>query len=121
MHTANQVVPDLLERLHIEAVNSGVCHGDWVAEPAGGELLSFTPATGELLATVRMAGMPDYEAVMARASQAFLEWRMMPAPKRGDIVREIGNELRAHKQDLAPWFPWRWARSCPKGWAKCRR
>jgi aldehyde dehydrogenase (NAD+) len=49
---------------------------------------------------VRLAGPADYEAVMQRASAAFLKWRMLPAPKRGEIVREIGNELRAHKQDL---------------------
>ncbi len=100
MATANLVVPDILEKLHIEAVNSGACHGDWIAEPSGGELISLCPATGEALARVRMAGAADYETVMARASQAFLEWRMMPAPQRGEIVREIGNELRAHKQDL---------------------
>src|SRR5690348_1731327 len=47
-----------------------------------------------------MAGIADYEAVMARAAESFLEWRMVPAPKRGEIVRQIGNELRAHKNDL---------------------
>jgi len=98
--TANQVVPDLLERLHIEPLNSGACHGDWIAEPGGGELTSLCPASGEPLARVRMAGIEDYEAIMTRAVDAFAEWRMIPAPKRGEIVREIGNELRAHKQDL---------------------
>ena len=100
MLTANQVVPELLEKLHIEPVNSGACYGDWIAEPSGGELVSLNPATGEPLARVRMAGPADYEAVMARAAEAFLEWRMMPAPKRGEIVREIGDELREHKEDL---------------------
>ena len=94
------VVSELLERLHIEPLNSGACHGDWIAEPAGGELVSLCPATGEPLARMRMAGLADYEAVMARATSAFAEWRMIPAPKRGEIVREIANELRAHKQDL---------------------
>jgi aldehyde dehydrogenase (NAD+) len=98
--SVNHAVADLLENLHVEPVNSGVCHGDWIAEPSGGELASTSPATGELLARVRMAGPADYEAVMARASATFLEWRMIPAPKRGEIVREIGDELRAHKQDL---------------------
>jgi aldehyde dehydrogenase (NAD+) len=98
--TANLVVPDILQKLNIEAVNSGVCHGDWIAEPAGGLLESISPATGEVLASVRQAGAADYEAVMQRASATFAAWRMLPAPKRGEIVREIGNELRAHKQDL---------------------
>jgi aldehyde dehydrogenase (NAD+) len=115
VHTASQVVPDLLERLHIEAVNSGVCHGDWIAEPGGAELISFSPATGEPLAGVRMAGVADYEAVMARASQAFLDWRMVPAPKRGDIVREIGNELRAHKQDLGALVSLEMGKILPEG------
>ena len=75
MPIANQVVPDLLERLHIEPLNSGACHGDWIAEPAGSELISFSPATGEPLARVRMAGPADYEVVMARAAETFFEWR----------------------------------------------
>ena len=56
MPTANLVLPDILEKLHIEAVNSGACHGDWIAQPTGGELISLCPATGEPLARVRMAG-----------------------------------------------------------------
>jgi aldehyde dehydrogenase (NAD+) len=98
--TANLVVPDILQKLDLQAVNSGVCHGDWIPDPGGGVLESISPATGEVLASVRLAGPADYEAVMQRASAAFLKWRMLPAPKRGEIVREIGNELRAHKQDL---------------------
>jgi len=113
--TANLVVPDILEKLHIEAVNSGACHGDWIAEPAGGELISFCPATGEALARVQMAAAADYEAVMARASRAFLEWRMMPAPQRGEIVREIGNELRAHKQDLGALVSLEMGKILPEG------
>ena len=115
MHPATHVVPELLEKLHIEPVNSGACHGDWIAEPTGSELISFTPATGEPLARVRMAGPADYEAVMARAAGTFLEWRMMPAPKRGDIVREIGNELRAHKQDLGALVSLEMGKILPEG------
>ena len=115
MHPATHVVPELLEKLHIEPVNSGACHGDWIAEPAGSELISFSPATGEPLARVRVAGAADYEAVMARAAETFLEWRMMPAPKRGDIVREIGNELRAHKQDLGALVSLEMGKILPEG------
>ena len=81
-------------------MNSGACYGDWVASPAGREIESLNPATGEPLAKIQTAAMSDYELVMERASEAFLGWRMVPAPKRGEIVREIANELRAHKDDL---------------------
>ena len=100
MRTATIPIPELLERLHIEPVNSGVCYGDWIASPSGGEIESLNPATGEPLAKIQTAGLGDYELVMERASEAFLAWRMVPAPKRGEIVREIANELRAHKDDL---------------------
>ncbi|HKA02355.1 MAG TPA: aldehyde dehydrogenase family protein [Candidatus Solibacter sp.] len=99
MATANLVAPGILENLRIQPVNSGVCHGDWI-EPGGGLLKSISPATGEELAAVRMATERDYEAVMQRAASVFEKWRGLPAPKRGEIVREIADELRAHKHDL---------------------
>ena len=100
MPTATHSIPDILEKLHIEAVNSGACYGDWIANPSGGELESLNPSTGEPLAKVMRAGPEDYECVVARAQEAFLDWRMIPAPKRGEIVRGIANELREHKADL---------------------
>jgi len=98
--TAPSQIPEILEKLHIEPVNSGACYGEWIPEPSGGQLESLNPATGEVLAKIQLAGPEDYETVVAQASQAFLEWRMMPAPRRGEIVREIGDELRAAKDDL---------------------
>jgi aldehyde dehydrogenase (NAD+) len=98
--TAQSQIPEILERLHIEPVNSGACYGDWIASPSGGQLESINPATGEVLAKIQLAGPADYETVVSQANEAFLEWRMLPAPRRGDIVREIGNELRAAKDDL---------------------
>jgi aldehyde dehydrogenase (NAD+) len=90
----------ILDDLHIEPLNSGACFGDWVAEPAGRELESLSPATGEPIAAIKLAGPADYQTVMTRAVDSFREWRMIPAPKRGEIVREIGDELRAHKRTL---------------------
>ena len=100
MPATERLIPEVLEKLHIEPVNSGACYGDWIASPSGGELESMNPATGEPLAKIQLAGPADYESVVARASEAFLDWRMVPAPGRGEIVREIGNELRASKDDL---------------------
>ncbi|MGA2595282.1 MAG: aldehyde dehydrogenase family protein, partial [Bryobacteraceae bacterium] len=94
--TANEI----LERLEIEPVNSGACDGDWIANPSGGELASLNPADGSEIARVRMAGREDYGRVAQRAAEAFVQWRMIPAPQRGEIVRELADELRHAKADL---------------------
>jgi aldehyde dehydrogenase (NAD+) len=94
-------VDRVLERLGLEAENSGACGAAWITDPSGGELTSINPATGEPIARVRMAAQSDYEAVVADAEATFTRWRLEPAPKRGEIVREIGEALRAHKDDLS--------------------
>lgn len=93
-------IPDTLERLHVEPLNSGVCGRDWVADPGGPELESRSPATNEVLGKIKTASLADYESVVRNAADVFADWRMLPAPKRGEIVREIGDELRLHKADL---------------------
>ncbi len=93
-------VHEVLERLGIEEVNSGAGWGEWIEKPTGGELVSTSPCDGSAIARIRMAGADDYEQVMRRAADAFLKWRLCPAPKRGEIVRDIGEELRRHKDDL---------------------
>jgi aldehyde dehydrogenase (NAD+) len=97
---ATAAANEVLERLEIEPVNSGACDGEWIAHPSGGDLASINPADGSVIARVRMAGRDDYERVAQSAAQTFLEWRMIPAPRRGEIVREIGDELRHAKADL---------------------
>src|SRR2546422_2381229 len=97
---AEMNVADILARLEIEPVNSGACGALWVECPSGGELSSFNPATGSEIAKVRMAGAQDYDRIVNEAARTFLDWRLAPAPKRGEIVREIADELRAHKAEL---------------------
>jgi aldehyde dehydrogenase (NAD+) len=93
-------IGDVLARLGIDPVNSGACGGGWIGDPSGGELASLNPATGAVIARVRMAGCDDYDRIVSEAVAAFARWRLVPAPKRGEIVREIAEELRAHKADL---------------------
>ncbi|MBV8844809.1 MAG: aldehyde dehydrogenase family protein [Bryobacterales bacterium] len=64
------------------------------------EVISFNPATGKQLGRVPLAGETEYESTIVRAHATFLRWRMLPAPQRGEIVREIGDELRRAKRDL---------------------
>lgn len=91
---------ELLEGLGIGSTNSGVCWGDWVEEPSGGELVSANPTTGEPLATVLQASEDDYERLAQIARKNFLRWRMTPAPKRGEVVRQLGEALRKKKKEL---------------------
>ena len=89
----------ILRRLGIEDENPGASDGKaWFG---GGDLLeSIDPATGKVLARVRQATEADYERAVRAAHEAFLKWRTVPAPQRGIVVREIGDELRKHKEDL---------------------
>jgi len=91
---------DLFSRLGIGAVNSGVSTGEGREIAGGARIQSINPATGELLPAVRGASLADYERVVQKAAEAFLKWRLVPPPRRGEIVRQIGTALRAGKADL---------------------
>ncbi|KAA5549432.1 L-piperidine-6-carboxylate dehydrogenase [Adhaeribacter rhizoryzae] len=91
----------ILEQLGINAVNNAWSTG----LNEGGEKNEaikeiHSPVDGNLIAKVRMANAADYNTVVNRAQEAFLVWRKVPAPKRGDIVRQIGNKLRENKEAL---------------------
>src|SRR5258705_5395294 len=93
-------IADTLARLEIEPVNSGACGSAWIERPSGEVLPSLNPATGKEIARVRMAGPQDYDRISGEAVEAFSRWRLLPAPGRGAIIREIADELRTHKADL---------------------
>ncbi len=96
-HSSTQ---QILDELGIKAENSGAFNGDWI--DTKGELVhSVNPATGEVIASVRQATADDYEQVMAASETAFREWRTWPAPKRGEVVRLLAEELRKHKAALS--------------------
>ncbi|RIK39745.1 MAG: aldehyde dehydrogenase family protein [Chloroflexi bacterium] len=86
----------LLKKLGLAAVNSGACFGPdgWIAEPGGSVLDSYNPTTGERIGRVIQADGAAYDRVVAAAQTAFTTWRMAPAPKRGLVVRDLGNALR---------------------------
>ncbi len=89
----------LLAELGIEAENPGAFDGAWI-DTSGPLITSVNPATGEPIAAVRSASIEDYERVATAAARAFEEWRTWPAPKRGEVVRQLGDELRRHKEAL---------------------
>ncbi|MDZ7638972.1 MAG: aldehyde dehydrogenase family protein [Bryobacterales bacterium] len=91
----------VLSSLGIEAESSGACGRAWLSCAKGEVRASLSPRDGSVLASVRMAGRDDYERVIAEAQETFPRWRMLPAPQRGEIVREIGLALRESKEPLA--------------------
>jgi len=90
---------EILKKLDVADEQSGAGTGSWLT--CKGELLeSVSPIDGSVIGRIRCASKEEYEQVAFRAHQAFEEWKMVPAPKRGEIVRQIGNALRAHKKEL---------------------
>ena len=89
-----------LKELGISEVNNGICTGTEWKTTSGAVVESFSPSDGELIATVHQATAADYHEVVEKAKDAFKVWRMVPAPKRGEIVRQIGLELRKYKEPL---------------------
>jgi aldehyde dehydrogenase (NAD+) len=92
----------LLEKLNIQPVNAGACTGvnDWLMDPNGKELVSYNPTTGEAIAKIIQATPETYEKVASTAQQTFLTWRNVPAPKRGEVVRDLADALREFKEPL---------------------
>ncbi|MCZ2126996.1 MAG: aldehyde dehydrogenase family protein [Anaerolineales bacterium] len=92
----------LLEKLNIQPVNAGASTGadGWIMDAGGKELTSYNPTTGEAIAKVVQASPQTYEKVASSAQEAFLKWRQVPAPKRGEVVRDLGNALREVKEPL---------------------
>ena len=85
--------------LGLSDTNSGLYMGEWL-EPSGDALVCENPATLEPIASVIQATVEDYDRVVAESQEAFEEWRMLPAPQRGEYVRRIGNALREYKEPL---------------------
>jgi L-aminoadipate-semialdehyde dehydrogenase len=91
----------ILDSLGLGAVNPGTWYGDESSEDTAAPLIeSLNPASGKLIASVRSTTPAQYEALVARAREAFLEWRKVPAPARGNAVRLIGNALRERREAL---------------------
>jgi aldehyde dehydrogenase (NAD+) len=92
-------IADLLASLGLERENPGAFAGAWL--PTTGALVeSINPSTGEPIAGVRMAGVDEYKRCAEITVEAFHEWRTWPSPKRGEVVRQLGQRLRDHKTAL---------------------
>ncbi|MDD8012321.1 MAG: aldehyde dehydrogenase family protein [Acidobacteriota bacterium] len=88
----------VFRELGLKEENDGACCGRWLA--GGDSISSVSPIDGRPLGRVRKAGSEEYAAVLAEAREAFLLWRNVPAPRRGEMIRALGDELRRHKDAL---------------------
>ena len=95
---------DILRRFGIESVNAGGFCGEWVG--SGETLDSISPIDGKTIAAIRQVTSDEYDQIAARAQEAFLKWRVIPAPVRGETVRQLGLALREHKADLGALVAW---------------
>lgn len=112
------MIKDMLKQFEITDINSGVSTGaQWLAG-AGPLITSFSPVDGQEIARVQTASRADYDAVVAAAQEAFKEWRLWPAPKRGEMVRQVGDALRKHKQALGKLVSYEMGKSLQEGYGE---
>jgi aldehyde dehydrogenase (NAD+) len=97
---------NVLNRLGIKANNLGASTGSEWFLTAGSENASLSPVDNKLIAIVQSATLDNYESIVTKAEQAFKIWREVPAPQRGEVVRQIGNALREYKEDLGYLVSW---------------
>jgi len=104
----------VLKSLSINDINQGCSTGqNWFS--SGETLESYSPVDGKLIGKVNTANKADYEKVIQTAKEAFLYWRNVPAPKRGEIVRQFGDKLRAKKTDLGKLVSYEMGKSYQEG------
>lgn len=109
---------DVLHALGIKETNAGTSTGyTWI--PASGPVLtSYSPVDGKPIATVQVTTADAYEATLTKAGEAFLQWRLWPAPKRGDVVRQVGEALRKNKAALGKLVSYEMGKSLQEGYGE---
>jgi aldehyde dehydrogenase (NAD+) len=113
MATAAPIQHDVLAALGIEDENLGGSDGEWIG--SGPVLDATTPVDGSRIAAIRQVTDAEYERIVARAHTAFLTWRNVPAPRRGDLIRQLGNRLREHKHALGALVTLEMGKILPEG------
>jgi aldehyde dehydrogenase (NAD+) len=111
-------IQEVLSLLHIQANNEGASTGtQWLA--GGGDVFeSQSPVDGQRIGSVTGTSRRTYDAVIGKAGAAFEEWRMWPAPRRGEVVRQIGEALRKYKDPLGRLVSYEMGKSLQEGWGE---
>ena len=109
---------EFLQQLQIQAENPGTSTGrEWIAA-SGPALESWSPVDGQRIAVVTSTDRESYEKVVKTAQQAFTEWRSWPAPRRGEVVRQIGDALRREKSALGRLVSYEMGKSLQEGYGE---
>ena len=112
---AEMGIKEVLDQLGIEEVNSGASTGGHWFNTEGERIDSFSPVDGKLIASVKAATKTEYEACIVKGQEAYKVWRTVPAPKRGEIVRQLGNKLREYKEPLGKLVSYEMGKSYQEG------
>ena len=109
---------EFLQQLKITAKNSGTSTGTQWLPSGASSLESFSPVDGKCIATVATTDKEGYESVVKAAYTAFGAWRLWPAPRRGEVVRQIGEALRQHKTALGKLVSYEMGKSLQEGYGE---
>ena len=105
----------ILKQLGLSAINNGTSTGLKAIASKGQKLDSYSPVDGKLIGSVHSTKRNDYDKVVETAQAAFKVWRKMPAPARGEIIRQMGNQLRELKQPLGELVSYEMGKSLQEG------
>jgi aldehyde dehydrogenase (NAD+) len=108
-------IQEILSQLGIEEINNGASTGGKWFRTRGERIDSISPVDGKLIASVNSASEADYEAVILKAQEAFKAWRQVPAPKRGEVVRQLAERIRFYKEPLGKLVSYEMGKSLQEG------
>ena len=114
----NLKIMDFLTTLNLQPINKGVSTGTQWINSNGQSINSFSPVDGKKIGAVIATDKESYESVIKKAEEAFATWRLMPAPKRGEIVRQIGEALRKYKEPLGKLVSYEMGKSLQEGYGE---
>ena len=110
-------IESALEKLGVNEINKGTSTGsNWFSE--GNMISSYSPVDGKLIGKVTTTSREDYDRVIDTAQAAYREWRKVPAPQRGEIVRQFGNKLRELKEPLGQLVSYEMGKSLQEGYGE---
>ena len=115
MATDKYDIKKALRKLGVKTKNAGASTGEKWFDTKGEVITSFSPVDGQVIGQVRSAEKKDYEKVIKTAQKAFTTWRLVPGPKRGEVVRQIGEALRENKEALGKLVTYEMGKSYQEG------